>query len=92
LYQDLRKISPDAEAFLFEDVADGIKHFAAITGVKAETLPTLEEIEEIKNEENTLPPLDWMPTGTDLASSAITEMRRHRAAALLTGTGGLSVG
>jgi hypothetical protein len=34
LYDELRKVSPDAEAFLFDDVADGIKHFAEVTGVK----------------------------------------------------------
>jgi hypothetical protein len=58
LYEELRKVSPDAEAFLFGDVADGIKHFAAVTGVKADKLPSREQMEEIKTEENTLPPLD----------------------------------
>jgi hypothetical protein len=60
LYDELRKVSPDAEAFLFDDVADGIKHFAAETGVEANKLPTPEQIQEIKTEENALPPLEWM--------------------------------
>jgi hypothetical protein len=58
LYEELRKVSPTAEAFLFDDVADGIKHFAALTGVKADRLPTPEVMKEIKEEERALPPLD----------------------------------
>jgi hypothetical protein len=50
LYEELRKVSHDAEAFLFGDVASGIKHFAEITGVSADKLPSPEEIEENKKE------------------------------------------
>jgi hypothetical protein len=50
LYEELRKVSHDAEAFLFGDVASGIKHFAEITGVKADKLPSPQEIEENKKE------------------------------------------
>jgi hypothetical protein len=60
LYDELRKVSSDVEAFLFADVADGVKHFAVETGVKADKLPTPEQIQQIKTEENALPPLDWM--------------------------------
>jgi hypothetical protein len=68
LYEELRKVSPDAQAFLFDNVVDGIKAFAVVTGVKADKLPTPEQIEEIKKEEESLPPLDWLrgstgPTG-----------------------------
>ena len=56
LYEDLLAVSPNAEVFLFEDIASGIKHFASVTGVPAEKLPTDEQIEEIKNEEKELDP------------------------------------
>src|SRR5271166_369113 len=56
LYEELAKVSRSAEVFLFENVLEGIKHFARITGVKADKVPSPEEIEEIKKEEETLPP------------------------------------
>jgi PIN domain len=62
LYEELASVSTGAEVFLFENVPDGIKHFAEITGVTADKLPTPAQIEEIKVEEETLPPargLDW---------------------------------
>jgi hypothetical protein len=55
LYDELRKISPDAEAFLFKDLVDGIKDFAKTTGVEANKLPTDEEEAEIKREIEALP-------------------------------------
>jgi PIN domain len=92
LYDELRKASPDAEAFMFNDVVDGIKHFADVTGVKADTLPTPKEHQAIKDENNTLIPLDWLFSGVDDApmEARATEMRRQRANALLGGAGGLS--
>jgi hypothetical protein len=63
LYQELRAISSDAEAFFFRDVSTGIRHFAQTTGVDADKLPTPQEIEEIKEEEKRLPPLDWIYPG-----------------------------
>jgi hypothetical protein len=60
LYDELRKLNPATEAFLFADVADGIKDFADKTGVKADKLPSPEEAKEIKKEEEQLPPLDWL--------------------------------
>jgi hypothetical protein len=56
LYEELVKVSPGAEVFLFDNVPEGIKHFADTTGVPADKLPSPEEIGEIKNEEQTLPP------------------------------------
>ena len=84
LYDELRKVSPDAEAFVFNDIADGIRHFADVTGMKADTLPTQQELQEIKNEENSLPPLDWLTVGTEIVRSAVS------AAGVLAGAGGLS--
>jgi hypothetical protein len=54
LYDELLRMNPDAEAFLFDDVVDGIKDFAIKTGVKADKLPSTEETKEIKNEEKAL--------------------------------------
>jgi hypothetical protein len=71
LYEDLQKVSPDAQAFLFGDVASGIKHFADITGVKADNLPSPEQIEEIKKEIEDLPPHDWLIDTGDAAREAV---------------------
>jgi len=60
LYEELRKVSPGAEAFLINDVASGIRHFADITGVKADKLPTEKEAAEINKEIEALPPLGWL--------------------------------
>jgi hypothetical protein len=54
LYDELLRMNPDAEAFLFDDVVDGIKDFANKTGVKADKLPSAEETREIKKEEKAL--------------------------------------
>lgn len=61
LYQDLAKLygSPP-EVFCFNNIPDGIKHFAEITKVRAEKLPTPEETEQIKKEQESLPPLGWL--------------------------------
>ncbi len=64
LYEELRKLNPDAEAFLFEDIVAGIKDFADKMGVKADKLPTPEETKEIREEEGTLPPLGGEVVGT----------------------------
>jgi len=58
LHRELLEITAGAEAFLFEDIIDGIKDFAAKTGVKADKLPTPAEAKEIKKEEAALPPLN----------------------------------
>jgi hypothetical protein len=66
LYEELLKVSPGAEAFLFDNIPEGIKHFADIMGVPADKVPTPSQIEEIKEEEETLPPprrLDWIYAG-----------------------------
>ena len=60
LHDELLKVSPGAEVFLFDDIPAGIKHFAQITGANADKLPTPEQVKAIKKEEETLPPLDWL--------------------------------
>lgn len=71
LYEDLLAISSNAEVFLFDDIASGIKHFASVTGVPAEKLPTDEQIEEIKNEEKELDP----PNVAQASVDALTGFR-----------------
>ena len=58
LYNELCKIAPDPEIYLFEDIAEGINYFVDTTGVKAEQRLTPEEVEEIKREEKALPNLN----------------------------------
>jgi hypothetical protein len=58
LYDELCKVSPEAEVYLFQDMVEGIKHFVDTTGVKAEKRLTSEEEEEIEKEEKSLPPLN----------------------------------
>ena len=89
LYDELRKVSPGAEAFLFENVPDAIEHFAHVTGVKADQLPTPEQREEIKTEEEALMPPQRAFTHTD----AVLESYRQRGAyiaAISPGGSGLS--
>lgn len=81
LYEELRKVCPDAEAFLFDDVGSGIRHFAGITGVKADNLPSPKETEENKKELEALPPLDLMPTGHDAVMETILFRNGFRAVA-----------
>jgi hypothetical protein len=70
LMDELVKVSASAEVFLFDNVVDGIKHFADTMGVKADKLPSPKENENIKKEreilkeEESLPPgqqMYWMP-------------------------------
>ena len=69
---------------MFDNVAKGIKHFAAITGVKADNLPSPEKIEEITKEEDTLPRIldSWM-VDDNAAMTAIRAAQMRQRAALL---------
>jgi hypothetical protein len=71
LYDELRRINPEAQAFLFADVVDGIKDFAEKTGVTADKLPSPEEAKEIKKEEEQLPPMDWLDGNSMDVANAI---------------------
>jgi hypothetical protein len=57
LHSELKAFSDHLEIFCFNNIPDGLKHFAEITKVKADTLPTPEEAEEIKKEQSELPPV-----------------------------------
>ena len=86
LYQDLLRMNqPPPEVFCFDSIDEGIRDFVKATGVKAEKLPTLEESIEIREEEDSLPPLGWLSSVDDAYSVAIQHATRQRrfAAALM---------
>ncbi len=60
LYEELRRVNPNCEVFLFDEIREGIKHFASKTGVSAKQLPPEEVAKEIRREEDKLPPLGWL--------------------------------
>ena len=65
LYRELARLyESEPEVFCFDNIAEGLRHFAQTTGAKAEKLPTPEETEQIKKEQESLPPLGWL-TGYD---------------------------
>jgi hypothetical protein len=84
LSEELDRISPGAEAFLFEDIPTGLKHFAEKTGVRADNLPTPEQIEELKEEERVLPslfglpPLNWSDPEDPAVQGFKRQMQRRR--------------
>ena len=45
------------EVFCYDNIPEGISHFAATVHVSADTLPTEAETEEIKKQQEALPPL-----------------------------------
>ena len=57
LYNELCSVASEPEVYLFQDMVEGIGHFVAETGVKAEKRLTPEEVEEIEKEEKSLPSL-----------------------------------
>jgi PIN domain len=61
LYQDLVSLyQSDPEVFCFDDIDKGLRHFVNTTGAKAEKLPTPEETEQIKKEQESLRPNGWL--------------------------------
>jgi hypothetical protein len=66
LYQDLVQLAATPDVFCFNNMPDGIRHFAEVAEVKAEALPTAEETEQIKKEQESLPPMDWLPVGQNV--------------------------
>jgi hypothetical protein len=78
LYEDLCKVVANPEVYLFEDIAEGLRHFVEITGTKAEQQLTPEEIKEISNEEKSLPPPFFSTTSFFDATSIVTEAERAR--------------
>jgi PIN domain len=66
LYQELARLyKSEPEVFCFDNIAEGLTHFTETTGAKAEKLPTPEETEQIKKEQESLPPLGWLTSYDD---------------------------
>jgi hypothetical protein len=65
LYEELARVyKSQPEVFCFNNMLDGLRHFADKTGTPAQ-LPTSAETERIKKEQDSLPPLDWLPNYDD---------------------------
>jgi hypothetical protein len=70
LYQDLARLRPGqkvAEVFCYDNIPDAIRHFATTLDVPADDLPTEAETQEIKKEQEALPPLRLV-SATDTVS------------------------
>jgi hypothetical protein len=63
LYQDLKRRHPQIQqVFCFKNLSDGLKHFVKTAKVLAKKLPPQEELQKIKEEQDSLPPLGWLST------------------------------
>jgi hypothetical protein len=88
LYNDLVRLHKQPpEVFCFDSIVDGLADFVQRTRVKSEKLPTPEESQEIKKEQEALPPLDWLVQ--DVANDVviqIAKMRQRYSAAIIAST------
>jgi len=61
LYEELAsKCHTTPQVFCFDNIGDGVAHFAKETHAKAEKLPTPTETEQLKKEQESLPSLRWL--------------------------------
>ncbi len=91
LHQELiRLVNPPPEVHVFMNIPEGIENFSKVTGVTADKLPTPERVEEIKKEQQELPPLGLQ--SYDAASMALRDawMRRGAAAYIAAAAPSLS--
>ena len=64
LNEELRALrDPAPEVHTFANIPDAIKHFSQVTGIKADQMPSPEKVKEIKEEQESLPTLDWPDVG-----------------------------
>jgi hypothetical protein len=99
LYEELAALnSPPTQVFCFNNLGEGLTDFVEQTGGKAETLPTPEELKEIKEEAlqikeeitaEFLPPVGWLSNvSVNEAANAIIQQHyaalRRRVAAFYT--------
>jgi hypothetical protein len=79
LYEELGSLyQTEPEVFCFDTMAEGLKHFSENAEVKANRLPTPTETEQIKQEQESLPPLGWLVDSTDALSTAIRNANMNR--------------
>jgi len=67
------------EVFCFDNIANGLKHFLETTAVTAKKLPTPDETEQIKREQDSLPPLGWLVEPSAALSAAIRSADMNKA-------------
>jgi PIN domain len=73
LYDELTLLyQRQPEVFCFDNIADGLKHFSETTSVKAEKLPTPTETEQIKKEQDSLPPLGRLIDSSGAANAFVS--------------------
>ena len=77
LYRELIQCYGAAPVFCFDNIGVGLADFVAKTGVKAAKLPTPEEIEKIRKEQELLPPLGWLEGYDDSAMVAIRSQQQE---------------
>jgi hypothetical protein len=78
LYGELRELyKSEPEVCCFDSIWDGLEHFTKTTGVKAEKLPTPEEAQQIKEEQEAIPELRWK-SAFDSWEDLLREQMRDR--------------
>jgi PIN like domain len=82
LYKDLvtRTHPAEPEVFCFDNLPDGLKNFVQKNRLKATKLPTPEEAEQIKKEQELLPIFDWTNYDDSANYQAVLAYREREAA------------
>ena len=94
LRRDLTEdLGASTEVYCFNTLLAGVNHFGQNAGVKAEKLPTPDEVKEIEKEEKEFPFLGWLDSSSDLGASMVVrnayeQRRRHIAAIAASDQGG----
>ena len=72
LYSELAQVfNVGPEVFCFDNIPDAVKHFSETERIKADKLPTPEETKQIKEEQASLPRVDWLKGYDDGGFSVI---------------------
>lgn len=72
LYSELAQVfNAGPEVFCFDNIPDAVKHFSETERIKADKLPTPEETKQIKEEQASLPRVDWLKGYDDGGFSVI---------------------
>jgi hypothetical protein len=77
LYRELIQRYGTAPVFCFDNIGVGLADFVTKTGVKAEKLPTPEEIEKIRKQQESLPPMGWLEGYDDSAMVAFRAQQQQ---------------
>jgi hypothetical protein len=84
LYSELAQLCGSApKVFCFDNIIDAFKHFSDTTKIRAQKLPTPEETKQIKQEQASLPRLDWLRGYDDGGYSVLQNAFRMRESATL---------